>query len=1153
MNIGHWNIRKGLIGNNPKLITEELADFILHHDIAFLSETNYSVNDATRLSIETFLRRNTTEPQIRDILSRYTIYEKFSSKHAGGGLAAFVRKDLPHSVAPTYDPDLDLIQINAAGLSPHSVYLPPNNSASCPLRDLYTAYASTIPAGSFVGIGDLNASLSQNDSSTDVGASFPTRQLPPNTKPKTKPAGRMLIALCQELELVILNGRKGPGVNTRYGNEQQMDSILDYGIVSHKLYESVSGFETGDHLQAISDHCPISIVINTEGGHYRLRGDEALEKVKPPSNPWTWNCTGIATKIVEKALSENVVKGLKSLSAEDFTDRMTEILAEAARSARREDTTPNIYMRSAETRFAWEHSPERDTLVAKSRQLARRLLKRDLGDAERRDIEAQKREIAKEFSRTKRKIRGEMLSNRRSFLEGLQQGDPANLFRVLKNLGAQRSAIPITFDELVGFQTRTVSEDIITHVPHDESLSYPAQRKATIGIELLSRMLTLEEYSEVKKKIQNGKAGDLRGIRMELFKYGPRELDEVIIELFNKILAGEKVDNWGEVLIQMLHKKGARDDANNYRGISIPMALEKLFSIMMSRRLVEWTEKANVLCSTQFGFRPHRSTVDAVFIAESLLRLARKRKNKLILVFVDFKKAFDTVKRSRLWEKLEEMGVPKEVLEAFQNVYGKIKGTMRGANGEKSDLINFLNGVKQGDPLSTLFFILMINDMDDFLRLNGAKGVSLKSSDPSLTLSLIALFFADDTTLIASNLKDAQLQLDLLSQYASWNSLEVNVGKTEWMAIGIPLKAVLCYRNQPITRISSFKFLGFHLTSTSQAQVHVASLRARMLIAYGTWRRYCLDQPGMTPAMALQLYGTFVDSVGQYGNPLVQSWPTGSALAGHSKRDESSRLAIRTVLHLPASTPVAALFVTTGLYPLVARDHIAALRFLISLPKKDPAIQQIWKIIRGEFDAGKDNGNLAAYYHELVVFYGGDEGEEMWKKDAITWTASKIEDMVLSRAREELGKDMATMKRVSFMRRTGIRHGQSRALEIWNPGHRDATIRLLTGTHKLGFETGRYFKISPHRRTCTCGTEEIDDEEHFLFDCGLIAEGREQLRSKLERMDCVWSKEGWSWMNSWDGGKCRENEESLRRSALRATAAFIYNSFKQRGLLNYLT
>lgn len=66
-------------------------------------------------------------------------------------------------------------------------------------------------------------------------------------------------------------------------------------------------------------------------------------------------------------------------------------------------------------------------------------------------------------------------------------------------------------------------------------------------------------------------------------------------------------------------QKGDIDDVNNYRGISIVSCFGKLFTSVLNNRILEWDNKYDILTDAQFGFRPGLSTVDAIFVLQSLI------------------------------------------------------------------------------------------------------------------------------------------------------------------------------------------------------------------------------------------------------------------------------------------------------------------------------------------------------------------------------------------------------------------------------------------------------------------------------------------------------------------------------------------------------
>ena len=189
----------------------------------------------------------------------------------------------------------------------------------------------------------------------------------------------------------------------------------------------------------------------------------------------------------------------------------------------------------------------------------------------------------------------------------------------------------------------------------------------------------------------------------------------------------------------------------------------------------------------------------------------------------------------------------------FEQAFGRVRGKLRGgARGEESPLIDYLHGVKQGDPLSTLFFILFIADMDDFLRANGGEGFRVEE-DEDLVIAMLAVWFADDTTLVATSPKAAQRLLDILSAYCSVNGLEVNASKTLYMAARVPRNMTLTFRGQTLAREEVAKFLGCYTTLSGRSRAHLDGLRAKMIKAYGMWNGYRKQQPGMMPEMAMQI------------------------------------------------------------------------------------------------------------------------------------------------------------------------------------------------------------------------------------------------------------------------------------------------------------
>ena len=81
--------------------------------------------------------------------------------------------------------------------------------------------------------------------------------------------------------------------------------------------------------------------------------------------------------------------------------------------------------------------------------------------------------------------------------------------------------------------------------------------------------LSEAEVREAMRRMSRGKAADQSGIVLEMFLYGGDALIEYLTYFFNLIIAsGDIPANWRESLLVLLHKGGARNDANNWRPIA---------------------------------------------------------------------------------------------------------------------------------------------------------------------------------------------------------------------------------------------------------------------------------------------------------------------------------------------------------------------------------------------------------------------------------------------------------------------------------------------------------------------------------------------------------------------------------------------------------
>ncbi len=265
-------------------------------------------------------------------------------------------------------------------------------------------------------------------------------------------------------------------------------------------------------------------------------------------------------------------------------------------------------------------------------------------------------------------------------------------------------------------------------------------------------------------------------------------------------------------------KSGEKNTFNNYRPISLLPKFSKVLEKLFNNRLTKYIEKYNVLFSGQYGFRKNMSVSYALIQLLENITDAIDKGEYTVGIFVDLKKAFDTINHNILIQKINFYGV-RGLCANWVSSYLENRKQMVCIDDEVSQMQHCKCGVPQGSILGPTLFLLYINDI---FRVSGIMKLIL---------------FADDTNMFCSGsdvnelMEMVEIELNKFSEWFIVNKLSLNLAKTSFMIFhskAVNITGGIAITGVNIKRVFTTKFLGVYIDTQFNWKEHIKVIQTKV-------------------------------------------------------------------------------------------------------------------------------------------------------------------------------------------------------------------------------------------------------------------------------------------------------------------------------------
>ena len=1044
--------------SGTKTERQDFIDIVFQYDIVCLSELHTKAS----ISIPGFILKK----------QKFRV-KKNKGPKIGGGIAVFIKSCIYKNFKLILNTNEDSIWIKSKTDPIHLgfYYCSPEKYDSNFSEIVGNEIETFSHKGSTYIFGDFNArtktvpeNILVDKFDKDIGVQCEMQKLPnprnsEDTKLKNK-RGNEFLDLCRLHDLCIANGRILGDIFGKFTCHQKRgSSVVDYLITHYSSLNNIQQFTVGDYDPILSDHCYISACI-------RISTSIIEEQLKPADLhdlPSRFYLTDTNRGTFENHLksSDFLAQKEKIMNSPDhpeLIDEIEDILFNAAKSS----GIKKSHNKTRKPNLPW-FDEKCASLKKQIQSDAKSLRKSPLEPSFREKIYIHKKQLRNIIRKNKYLYKKGIIDNMCTELNKTEQ---KMYWRQLRKLDPRSNAASSVPDQQLIDHFKDILFD--KDAPNINVSTNP--QPGTLDNEI-----SLEELKTASKILKAGKLPGLDIIPNEMLSPLVDQHSDLVLKLFNSILSNIRISKkWLISIISAIHKKGAKDNPDNYRGISLMSCLGKLFLSIINNRITEFVSDENILSSGQLGFWKLNRTSDPHIILNNICqKYCHRRGKKVYGCFVDFSKAFDSVPRDILMSKLESVGINGRVLEIIKTIYAEDQACVKIGN-KCSAPFRTNMGVRQGCVLSPILFNIFLSDIQLEFD-NPGHNPMLSNTEVS------SLLWADDILILSTSAEGLQQKLDNLKRYCLDNKLKVNTEKTKIMIFnksGRNMKDKFLYGKTKLENVRQYKYLGFCVTPSGEIKSGLEDLRVRALKALTKIRKSLGSHFHYNIRNTIHLFNYMIRPILLYCGDF---W----GCLKHPKNSPISRFHMsfcKQLLGVCKQTSTNGVLLELGLTPI-----------LFSAIK---ATVKNWERIR------KHNCNklLLAAYNEarLSKLPWATSLEETFARNGMLNMFSRTQlqrdnqspphvelfQRLVDQFHQNALSDIKSSSKLNLFSKLKKEAGREKYLyQVENVKHRQSLTRYRLSSHSLSIETGRHRRIERDSRICPFCVDIVEDEVHFLLEC----------------------------------------------------------------------